>query len=69
VGHESAVFELDPEYFGAFGVMRNPGVVHGPTNTTSTSPSFFTKTMCQWDSAGRVGESSLKVLPCMIDST
>src|SRR5215203_2382321 len=25
--------------------------------------------MCQWHSAGRVGESSLKVLPCMIDST
>src|ERR687898_644282 len=23
-GHESAEFELDPEYFGAFGVMRNP---------------------------------------------
>src|ERR687898_1615019 len=25
--------------------------------------------MWQWLSAGRVGESSLKVLPCMIDST
>ena len=38
-------------------------------STIRTSPSFLTKTMCQWRSAGRIGESSLRVLPCMLVST